>query len=98
MSISCERPSRNLIKNSVYSLIYRADSTVESSIVTLLPKLPTYEDDQRIKTMSIGLGNMCSVPQSTKRQDDCRGVSRGTHSRVAERTRLFPVREYSGKY
>jgi hypothetical protein len=28
----------------------------------------------------------------------CRGVSRGTHSRVAERTRLFPVREYSGKY
>ena len=28
----------------------------------------------------------------------CRGASRGTHSRVAERTRLFPVREYSGKY
>ena len=28
----------------------------------------------------------------------CRGVSRGTHSRVAERTRLFPEREYSGKY
>ena len=28
----------------------------------------------------------------------CRGGSRGTHSRVAERTRLFPVREYSGKY
>ena len=26
------------------------------------------------------------------------GISRGTHSRVAERTRLFPVREYSGKY
>ena len=28
----------------------------------------------------------------------CRRVSRGTHSRVAERTRLFPEREYSGKY
>ena len=28
----------------------------------------------------------------------CRGVSRGTHSRMAERTRLFPEREYSGKY
>ena len=28
----------------------------------------------------------------------CCGGSRGTHSRVAERTRLFPVREYSGKY
>ena len=26
------------------------------------------------------------------------GIFRGTHSRVAERTRLFPVREYSGKY
>ena len=28
--------------------------------------------------------------------EGCRGVSRDTHSRVAERTRLFPEREYSG--
>ena len=28
----------------------------------------------------------------------CRGFFGGTHSRVAERTRLFPEREYSGKY
>ena len=34
----------------------------------------------------------------TNNNDCCRGGSRGTHSRVAERTRLFPVREYSGKY
>ena len=27
----------------------------------------------------------------------CRGLEGGTHSRVAERTRLFPEGEYSGK-
>ena len=68
MSISCERPSRNLIKNSVYSLIYSADSTFESSIITVLPKLPTYEDDQRIKATPIRLGNMfpCLSPPRSK--------------------------------
>jgi len=32
------------------------------------------------------------------RKQTVAGISRGTHSRVAERTRLFPVREYTGKY
>ena len=44
---------------------------------------------------ALGSSQRLSSPRTAPK---CRGVSRGTHGRVAERTRLFPVREYTGKY
>ena len=59
----------------------------------MFPGTPAKPDDATCSTSRRNLFDLADVDASRLLWG-----SRGTHSRVAERTRLFPVREYSGKY